>query len=72
VALNDGRLRAERRFQIIRIDDKKTLLRARSYYICTNLSNGKPARMPNIFKTCFAMLPSVSAFLREHEGQKRV
>ena len=60
VTLNDGRLRAERRFQVIRLNDKKTLLRARSYYICTNLRNGKPTRMPEIFKICFAVLPTVS------------
>lgn len=53
VTFNDGRLRAERRFQIIRIDDQKTLLRARSQYVCTNLSTGRPARMPEIFKECF-------------------
>jgi len=55
VAGYDARLRAERRFQIIRINDGKTLLRARSDYICTNLTSGKPARMPDIFKSCFAV-----------------
>jgi len=56
VTLNDGRLRAERRFQVIRLHDQKTLLRARSYYICTNLTSGKPTRMPDIFKDCFAVM----------------
>lgn len=55
VTLNDGRLKAERKFQIIRLDDKKTLLRARSFYICTNLTNGRPTRMPKEFKQCFAV-----------------
>lgn len=55
VTANDGRLRAERRFQIIRVTDNKTLLRARSDYICTNLANGKPARMPKVFNDCFAV-----------------
>ena len=63
VSLNDGRLRAERRFQVIRLDDNKTLLRARSYYICTNLENGKPVRMPDVFKDCFRVLPVVQACL---------
>lgn len=54
---NDGRLRAERKFQIIRLSDAKTLLRARSDYICTNLTSGKPSRMPDIFKVCFAVTP---------------
>ena len=70
VTLNDGRLRAERRFQIIRVADNKTLLRARSYYICTNLSNGRPARMPDTFKTCFAVLPALSSHLLQEEDGK--
>jgi len=56
VTLNDGRLRAERRFQVIRMNDLKTLLRARSYYICTNLTSGKPTRMPEVFKECFSVV----------------
>jgi acyl-CoA thioester hydrolase len=64
LTLNDGRLRAERRFQVIRIDDNKTLLRARSDYICTNLTSGKPVRMPDIFKTCFVVAPSMSLYLQ--------
>lgn len=63
VTLNDGRLRAERRFQVIRLNDNKTVLRARSFYVCTNLKNGKPTRMPELFKHCFARLPSVASQL---------
>ena len=63
VTANDGRLRAERRFQIIRMDDDTTLLRARSDYICTNLTSGKPTRIPKEFMTSFAVLPEVSAAL---------
>jgi len=63
VTFNDGRLRAERRFQIIRFADEKTLLRARSDYICTNLTNGRPARMPEIFNVCFAVPSTVRLHL---------
>jgi acyl-CoA thioester hydrolase len=63
VTSNGGRLRAERRFQIIRMSDKKTLLRARSDYICTNLTNGRAARMPDIFKACFAVPQSLHRIL---------
>jgi len=63
VTRNDGRLRAERRFQVIRLEDKLTLLRARSYYVCTDLSTGKPVRMPHEFKTGFAVLPCVARAL---------
>ncbi len=58
VTQNDGRLRAERRFQIIRLEDGQTLLRARSYYVCTDLTTGRPVRMPDEFKTGFQVLPS--------------
>lgn len=63
VTLNDGRLRAERRFQIIRLNDNKTLLRARSYYVCTDLTTGKPARTPTEFKSGFVVLPEVERAL---------
>lgn len=51
---NDGRLRASRVFQVVRLSDQKTILRAKTDYICTNLENGRPARMPEIFKTTYA------------------
>ena len=63
VTANDGRLRAERRFQIIRVDDERTLLRARSYYACTDLTTGRPARIPEEFKSGFRVLPSVALAL---------
>jgi acyl-CoA thioester hydrolase len=63
VTLNDGRLRAERRFQIIRVEDGRTLLRARSFYVCTDLTTGRPVRMPPEFKTGFSVLPDVAMAL---------
>ncbi|UTW49940.1 thioesterase family protein [Bacterioplanoides sp. SCSIO 12839] len=51
---NDGKLRASRVFQVVRLSDQKTILRAKTDYICTNLENGRPARMPEIFKTTYA------------------
>ena len=63
VTHNDERLRAERKFQIIRIEDERTLLRARSYYVCTDLTTGRPARMPEEFKTGFEVLPVVAVVL---------
>lgn len=69
VTLNDRRLRAERRFQIIRVPDGETLLRARSYYVCTNLATGRPTRMPEIFKAGFQVLPEVAAVLEQESIQ---
>ena len=51
IASNDGRLRASRLFQIIRLGDRKTILRAKSDYVCTNMTTGRPIRMPEVFKT---------------------
>lgn len=63
VTHNDERLRAERRFQIIRIEDGQTLLRARSYYVCTDLTTGRPARMPPEFKRGFQVPPAIASAL---------
>ena len=67
VTLNDGRLRAERRFQIIRHSDAKTVLRAHSKYICTSLTTGMPSRIPKEFHEGFCVLPSVAEVLREDD-----
>lgn len=45
----DGRLRLTRQFQIVRPADNMTLLRARSTFVCIELSSGKARRMPADF-----------------------
>lgn len=55
VCSNDGRLRCSRILQILRLGDQKTILRARTDYVCTNLTTGRPTRMPEIFKTTYAV-----------------
>lgn len=45
----DGRLTLTRRFQLQRIDDGVTLLRARTRYVCIALSSGRPRRLPEAF-----------------------
>ena len=55
VSANDGRLRCSRTLQILRLGDQKTILRASSDYVCTNLTTGRPTRMPEIFKTAYAV-----------------
>jgi len=49
----DGRLRAERRFQIRRVPDGATLARARVDYVCINLDSGRAARMPEMFARAY-------------------
>lgn len=46
---SDGKLTMERRFQIIRLSDQKTLLRAKWNLVCIEISSGKPKRMPKAF-----------------------
>lgn len=49
VAANDGRLRATRMFQIVNPVRGVTLLRGHIDYVCINLDNGRPVRMPPVF-----------------------
>jgi len=49
----DGRLRAERRFQIKRMADGATLARARIDYVCINLDSGHAVRMPELFARAY-------------------
>lgn len=46
---SDQRLRMDRCFQLIRPEDACTLLRARTTFVCIELSTGKPRRMPQEF-----------------------
>ena len=54
----DGRLRAERRFQIRRASDGATLARARIDYVCINLDTGRAARMPEVFASAYIVTAS--------------
>jgi acyl-CoA thioester hydrolase len=46
---NDHKLTMERRFQLQRLSDNKTLLRGYWQLVCVRMSNGKPRRMPAEF-----------------------
>jgi acyl-CoA thioester hydrolase len=46
---NDKRLRATRVFQILNSNTGACLLRGHVDYVCINLDNGRPARMPTEF-----------------------
>ncbi|HDZ36985.1 MAG TPA: acyl-CoA thioesterase [Marinobacter sp.] len=45
----DGRFRSERRFQLIRPADGKTLVRAGSTHACVDLKTQRPSRAPKEF-----------------------
>lgn len=48
-----GRLRVERRFQVVRVADAATLARARTEYVCINLDSGRAVRMPELFARAY-------------------
>lgn len=51
---NTGRLDMWRRYQIIRIADRKTVLRATSRFICVDFTTGRPKRQPAEFVAAYA------------------
>lgn len=55
----DGRLTMRRHFQVIRIQDGVSLLRARMDFACIELSTGRPRRLPQEFITGYG--PAVLA-----------
>jgi acyl-CoA thioester hydrolase len=55
IAGSNGRLRVERRFQVVRAADDATLARARTEYVCINLDSGRAARMPEIFARAYVV-----------------
>ena len=46
---SDGRLYSARAFQLVRVSDGLTVMRALSRYACIHLTTGKPGRMPKSF-----------------------
>src|SRR5205085_11393025 len=60
IAGSDGRLRAERRFQVRRKGDGQTLARARIDYVCINLDSGRAVRMPDSFARAYVPTQSES------------
>ena len=53
IATNDNRFNSKRKYQIIRLDDNKTILRAETDWVSMNTKNGKPQRMPEEFIQCY-------------------
>jgi len=50
ITKSDGRVRATREFQIVRLDDGVTLTRATLNYICIKIRTGRAYRMPPLFR----------------------
>lgn len=51
---NSGRLDMWRHYQIIRVADGKTVLRARSHFVCVDFTSGRPKRQPPAFVAAYA------------------
>ena len=51
--LSSGKLKMERRFQIIRKSDQATLFCGQWQLVCIQLSSGKPTRLPPEFTQCY-------------------
>ena len=49
VSASDGKLSMQRRFQVVRASDGKTVMRGLWDLICIEISSGKPKRMPKVF-----------------------
>jgi acyl-CoA thioester hydrolase len=58
IVSSDRRLRVERRFQVRRKGDERTLARARIEYVCINLDSGRAARMPESFAHAYLPTPA--------------
>lgn len=63
LVFEDGRLRVDRRFQIRRPADDRTLLRGLIHYVCVDLDSGRPRRMPAEFVEHYRPLPEIAAAL---------
>ncbi len=59
----DGKLRVQRRFQILRPADGRTLLQGLLHYVCIDLDSGKARRMPVEFIQRYRPLPEVEQAL---------
>ncbi len=49
IVQSDQRLRMDRHFQLVRVKDASVLLRAKTTFVCIELSTGRPKRMPASF-----------------------
>lgn len=53
LAGSDGRITLERRFQLIRRNDRQTILRGCWQLVCIEMGNGRPRRMPGEFAAAY-------------------
>ncbi len=67
IVASDGRLRAERRYQIRRADTGKTIFRSLWKLVCFHLDTGRPARMSTELVAHYRVLDQVGAALNKNK-----
>jgi len=55
ICRSDGRLRVSRRYQLINPATSTTVMRGEVDFVCMNLSNGRPVRMPPEMGAAYAV-----------------
>ncbi len=55
IVQNDGRVKIERCYQIVRVADGVTLLRGRSTWVCVSYLTGRAKKMPDEFIRAYAV-----------------
>ena len=53
ITKTDSRLKLSRFFQVIRLEDNKTVFRSNVDYVCISLDTYKPIRMPELLKKAY-------------------
>jgi len=59
ICASDGRLRVSRRYQLVNLDKRITVMRGEIDFVCMNLSNGRPVRMPPEMAAAYSVSPSL-------------
>ena len=58
ICRSDGRLRVSRRYQLINTTKDTTVMRGEVDFVCLNLENGRPVRLPPEFKDAYRAVVS--------------
>lgn len=58
---NDGKLSMWRRYQIIRAQDGKTVLRGQTHWVCIDMKSGRPRRQPEEFLKAYQPAQATNA-----------
>lgn len=60
ICASDGKLRVSRRYQLINVEKNLTVMRGEVDFICMNLSNGRPVRMPAELAEAYGVHPALA------------